>query len=360
MNNNIICPCCGSVLMGCGWNARLQGVPIQPAYGQQSNMNQQANPVTGNGNGNGHDRCTHCNQETADHHPSQHLIPAFDPTFVFTPAMQDAIEGVERGERVLMIGHSGTGKSSLCREIAAKLQRSIRRINLNGETSVSDLVGHWTVDQHRQTIFVPGVLPVSMTGGYILQMDEIDAMSPEVAFVLQPVLEPDGRLVVMDTSETVVPHENFRIIGTANTLGFDETGLYAGTRAFNYSWLDRWDVVVKLDYLPPTEEAELLHKRHPDLDSTVICNMVAAANELRTAFREHKISTVLSTRRLLALCSRLESGNPWQRALHICVLNKIPSDDARFTESIFERVMGLPCVQVTVDRSTKIQRRKSV
>ncbi|MCG3139119.1 MAG: hypothetical protein HJJLKODD_02997 [Phycisphaerae bacterium] len=317
------------------------------------------NPFQQPHNGNGHLSPAPSAPGTDVNRNSHHLIPTSDPTFVFTPVMQDAVEGVERGERVLMIGHSGTGKSSLCREIAAKLQRPIRRINLNGETSVSDLIGHWMVDQHRQTVFVRGVLPVSMERGYILQADEIDAMSPEVAFVLQPVLEPEGRLFLMDTNETVIPHADFRIIGTANTLGFDETGLYAGTRAFNYSWLDRWDVVVELDYLPAEEEAGLLHQRHPTLDSTVICQMVAAANELRAAYKNHRISTVLSTRRLLSLSSRLEAGNTWDRALRLCVLNKIPRDDAQFTETVFARNMGLPRERASSEgNNTKPRKRR--
>lgn len=277
------------------------------------------------------------------------LIPTPDPTFVITREMGPAIEGVEHAEKVLIVGHSGTGKSSLCREIAARMKKPIRRVNLNGETSVSDLVGHWTVNEKRQTLFVRGVLPTCMEQGYILQLDEVDTMTPEVAFVLHPVLESDGTLFLTDTGETVTPHPDFRIIGTANTTGLsDDSGLYVGTRVMNHGWLDRWDVVVELDYLSSAEEVKLILSRHPGLNHQLIGQIVEAANKLRRAFRNHNVSTVLSTRRVLSLCCRLERGNGCAQALRVCVLNKMPPEDVGVAIEVFERCTGLPCGQAAI------------
>ncbi len=67
-----------------------------------------------------------------------------------------------------------------------------------------------------------------MQEGYILQMDEVDAMQPEVGFILQQILEPHGHLLLTDTSEDIAPHADFRPVATANTLSFgSDSGLYA-------------------------------------------------------------------------------------------------------------------------------------
>ena len=191
-------------------------------------------------------------------------------------------EAVEHNERVFLYGPSGTGKSALVRQIAAVVQRPVRRVSLNGETSVADFIGHWTVNGNKETVFVKGILPQAMQEGHILQMDEVDAMQPEVGFILQQILEPHGHLLLTDTGEDISPHPDFRLVATANTLGFgSDSGLYAsGTHVLNFSWLDRWDVVVHIDYLPADDEVRLLHSRYPAVKKDLLKCMVKAAGDL--------------------------------------------------------------------------------
>lgn len=277
------------------------------------------------------------------------LIPGTDPTFVWTDQARDVAEAIEHNERVFLYGPSGTGKSSLVRQIAAMVKRPVRRVSLNGETSVADFIGHWTVNQNKETVFVKGILPQAMLEGHILQMDEVDAMQPEVGFILQQILEPHGHLLLTDTGEDITPHADFRLVATANTLGFgSDSGLYAsGTHVLNFSWLDRWDVVVNIDYLPEDDEVKLLHSRHPAIKKDLLRCMVKAAGDLRQAHAQEQLTTVLTTRRLLALCARLERGNEFPRALQVCVLNKVPAEDSRVMRETFEHHVG-PLDQIKV------------
>jgi cobaltochelatase CobS len=270
------------------------------------------------------------------------LIPKPDPTFVWTDACKDVAEAIEHRERVFVYGPSGTGKSSLVRQLAALTQHPVRRVSLNGETSVADFVGHWTVNEKKETVFVKGILPQALERGHILQLDEVDAMQPEVGFILQQVLEPNGHLLLTDTGEDIVPHEDFRLVATANTLGFgSDSGLYAsGTHTLNFSWLDRWDVVVHMDFLPAKQEIDLLRARHPSVNKDLLKKLVKAAGDLRKAHAEEQLTTVVSTRRLLALCARLERGNEFKRALTVCVLNKVPPEDVKVIQETFDHHLG--------------------
>jgi len=160
--------------------------------------------------------------------------------------------------------------------------------------------------------------------------------------VLQQVLEPDGRLLLTDTGEDIAPHPDFRLVATANTLGFgSDSGLYAsGTRTLNFSWLDRWDVVVHLDYLPTKQEISLLKQRHSTLDKKLLTRLVKAVADLRQAHAQEELTTTVTTRRLLALCARLARGNDFQRALQTTVLNKVPQEDRKVIAETFDHHVG--------------------
>lgn len=270
------------------------------------------------------------------------LVPSPDPTFVWTEPCKDVAEAIEHNERVFIHGPSGTGKSSLVRQIAALTKRPVRRVSLNGETSVSDFVGHWTVNEQRQTVFVKGILPQAMLEGFILQLDEVDAMQPEIGFILQQVLEPSGHLLLTDTGDDIAPHGDFRLVATANTLGFgSDSGLYSsGTHILNFAWLDRWEVVVHIDYLPAKDEVNLLRARHASLDRKLLTALVKAAGDLRKAHGEEQLTTTITTRRLLALCARLARGNDFPRALQTTLLNKVPPEDRKVMAEAFDHHVG--------------------
>ena len=93
------------------------------------------------------------------------LIPEPDSTFVWTDQARDVAEAIEHNERVFLYGPSGTGKSALVKQIAAVVKRPVRRVNLNGETSVADFIGHWTVNSNKETVFVKGILPQGIPPG---------------------------------------------------------------------------------------------------------------------------------------------------------------------------------------------------
>ena len=277
------------------------------------------------------------------HYGAEHsLVPEPDTTFVWTDQAKDVAEAIEYNERAFLYGPSGTGKSTLVKQIAAQVRRPVRRVSLNGETSVGDFVGHWTVNENKETVFVKGILPQAMLEGHILQLDEVDAMQPEVGFILQQILEPEGHLLLTDTGEDIIPHADFRLVATANTLGFgSDSALYAsGTRTLNFSWLDRWDVVVHIDYLLAEQEVELLRSRHPSLQTNLLTCIVRAAADLRKAHVAEELTTVVTTRRLLALCARLERGNDFGRAITVCVLNKAPQEDRKVIAETFDHHVG--------------------
>ena len=85
-------------------------------------------------------------------------------------------------------------------------------------------------------------------------------------FVIQRVLEAQGKLTLLDQNRVIAPHPFFRIFATTNTVGLgDATGLYHGTQALNQGQMDRWSIVATLNYLPAEQEEEIVLAKVPAL-----------------------------------------------------------------------------------------------
>ena len=95
--------------------------------------------------------------------------------------------------------------------------------------------------------------------------DEYDAGSaPMLWFVIQRVLEVDGKLTLLDQNTVITPHPCFRMFATANTVGLgDTTGLYHGTQQINQGQMDRWSIVASLNYLPHDQETKIIASKTP-------------------------------------------------------------------------------------------------
>ncbi|MYJ76048.1 MAG: AAA domain-containing protein, partial [Gammaproteobacteria bacterium] len=183
------------------------------------------------------------------------LVPDVDDDYRFDPETTMAIlAGFAHNKRVMIQGYHGTGKSTHIEQVAARLNWPCIRVNLDSHISRIDLVGKDAIvieDGMQITSFKEGILPWALQHPTALVFDEYDAGRPDVMFVIQRVLEVEGRLTLLDQNRIVRPHDAFRLFSTTNTVGLgDTTGLYHGTQQINQGQMDRWNIVTTLNYLP--------------------------------------------------------------------------------------------------------------
>lgn len=264
------------------------------------------------------------------------LVPRLNPAYLFSERFNDIVEDIVENRRVMLIGHTGAGKTSLIEQVAARARHGVLRSNMNGQTTVGDFVGFWTV-KGGETIWVDGVLPTAMREGLWLIVDEIDFAEPSILATLTAVLEPHGRLVLKEKgNEIVAPHPAFRLFATANAVGAMSQfrHLYQGANLMNEAFLDRWRVYL-LDYLTPAEEADvLLATLAPYMTRALAATLAAIAADCRAAFAREDLSSAFSTRRLLDWAElMLRTGDP-ERAAGPAIYAKVSPEDAALIRGI--------------------------
>ena len=195
-------------------------------------------------------------------------VPEIDPTYKFDPDTTLAIlAGFSHNRRVMIQGYHGTGKSTHIEQVAARLNWPAVRVNLDSHISRIDLIGKDAIklkDGLQVTEFHEGILPWALRNPVAIVFDEYDAGRADVMFVIQRVLEHDGKLTLMDQNEIITPHPQFRLFATANTVGLgDTTGLYHGTQQINQAQMDRWSLVSTLNYLSIDAEAAIVLAKAP-------------------------------------------------------------------------------------------------
>jgi cobaltochelatase CobS len=271
------------------------------------------------------------------------LVPAINPAYLFTDRFDDIIEDIAENRRVMLIGHTGAGKTSLIEQVAARSQHGVLRSNMNGQTTIGDFVGFWTV-KGGETLWVDGVLPVAMREGRWLIIDEIDFAEPAILAVLTAVLEPGGKLLLKEKGNDIVePHPSFRLFATANAVGAMSQfrHLYQGANLMNEAFLDRWRVHL-IDYLSPDEEADVLMRTlAPHMTPAMAATLAAIAADCRAAFAREDLASAFSTRRLLDWAELMfRTGDP-ERAAGPAIYAKVSPEDAALIRSIIRHYIAL-------------------
>ncbi|PMS14521.1 AAA family ATPase [Trinickia dabaoshanensis] len=264
------------------------------------------------------------------------LVPRINPAYLFSPRFDDIVLDIVENKRVMLIGHTGAGKTSFIEQVAARARYGVLRSNMNGQTTAGDFVGFWTV-KGGETIWVDGVLPTAMREGLWLIVDEIDFAEPSILAALTAVLEPQGRLVLKEKGHEIVePHPDFRLFATANAVGAMSRfrHLYQGANLMNEAFLDRWRVY-RIDYLSPEEEADVLVRTlAPHMTRPLAGTLATIAAECRAAFLREDLSSAFSTRRLIDWAElMLRTGDP-ERAAEPAIYAKVAPEDAAFIRAI--------------------------
>ena len=285
-------------------------------------------------------------------------VPDLDPAYVFDPDTTLAIAaGFAKNRRVMIQGYHGTGKSTHVEQVAARLNWPLIRINLDAHISRIDLVGRDAIvlrEGQQVTEFREGLLPWALQTPTALVFDEYDAGRPDVMFVIQRVLETEGKLTLLDQNRVIRPHPYFRLFATTNTVGLgDTTGLYHGTQQINQGQMDRWSIVTTLNYLPHDNEVDIVLAkartyRTPEGRDT-IGKMVRVADLTRNAFMNGDISTVMSPRTVITWAENAEIFKDIGFAFRLTFVNKCDELERPIVAEFYQRCFGTELPESSVN-----------
>ncbi|QPM89237.1 cobaltochelatase subunit CobS [Pseudooceanicola algae] len=273
-------------------------------------------------------------------------VPEADPTYRFDPDTTLAIlAGFSHNRRVMVQGYHGTGKSTHIEQVAARLNWPCVRVNLDSHISRIDLIGKDAIklkDGMQVTEFHEGILPWALRNPTAIVFDEYDAGRADVMFVIQRVLETDGKLTLLDQNEIITPNKYFRLFATSNTVGLgDTTGLYHGTQQINQAQMDRWSLVATLNYLSHDAEAAIILSKAPHYNTEkgrrIISQMVTLAGLTRTAFMNGDLSTVMSPRTVINWATNAEIFRNTGYAFRLTFLNKCDELERQTVAEFYQR-----------------------
>ena len=277
-------------------------------------------------------------------------VPEIDPDYRFDKATTLAIlAGYAHNRRVMIQGYHGTGKSTHIEQVAARLNWPCIRVNLDSHISRIELVGKDAIvieDGLQITAFKEGILPWALQHPTSLVFDEYDAGRPDVMFVIQRVLEVEGKLTLLDQNRIITPHPAFRLFSTTNTIGLgDTTGLYHGTQQINQGQMDRWNIVATLNYLQHDVEVDIVYSKAKGWQDhkngkRIIANMVAVADLTRKGFVNGDISVVMSPRTVLTWAENAEIFDDIGFGFRVTFLNKCDELERPIIAEYYQRCMG--------------------
>ncbi len=277
-------------------------------------------------------------------------VPDIDSSYCFDKSTTLAIlSGFKYNRRVMIQGLHGTGKSTHIEQVAARLNWPCVRVNLDSHISRIDLIGKDAIvlqDGKQITEFQDGILPWSLQNPTALVFDEYDAGRPDVMFVIQRVLEAEGKFTLLDKNRVLKPNPFFRLFATTNTIGLgDTTGLYHGTQQINQGQMDRWSIVTTLNYLDFEKEKEIMLAKVPSFNTKekeeMIELMIKVADLTRKGMANGDISTVMSPRTVLTWAQNAEIFDyNYALSFNLTFLNKCDESEKQIISEYYQRCFG--------------------
>jgi cobaltochelatase CobS len=161
-------------------------------------------------------------------------------------------------------------------------------------------------------------------------------------FVIQRILERDGKFTLMDQNKVIRPHPYFRLFATSNTVGLGNlNGLYHGVQRLNHAQIDRWNIVASLNYLEREEEVAIVLARVPGKNNPKgrahIEQMVAVADMTRKGFAAGDLSTLMSPRTVITWAENCEIFRDPEIAFRFSFLNKCDDAERPIVAEYFQR-----------------------
>ena len=250
------------------------------------------------------------------------LVPKKDPQYVAWGHFKD-IKSILESKifyPIFVTGLSGNGKTSMIREVCAKLKRDMVRVNITVETDEDDLLGGFRL-VNGETVWQDGPLVVAMKTGAVALIDEVDLASHKI-MCLQPIMEGQP-IYLKKINEVVYPADGFNIVATANTKGKGSSdGRFMGTNILNEAFLDRFAATFYQEYPTVQSETKILKKQFALKEMSeddFVDKLVKWADVIRRSFKEGAVDEIITTRRLIDIVKTHSIFNNKMKAITLCL-----------------------------------------
>ncbi len=272
------------------------------------------------------------------------LVPTADPDYVVQK--QEAallVAGIEDGDKSLITGPTGSGKSSLVKYVCAKLNRPFIRINMSGDIESASLFGMLTAGGGG-THWKDGAITEACKFGALCLVDEWELMPPEIAMGMQNLLEDGGYLYLKEkpgtsSDRTVNPDTHFRLVFAGNTVGQgDTTGAFSGVGIQNSATIDRFTNTVRLGYLDQRHEVSIITSKS-NIAKDIATKMVRVAALVRNAYDSGKLGLTMSPRTLINWARKCQRYDV-KFALQTAFTEKLSADDVKSVQEFYTKVFG--------------------
>jgi cobaltochelatase CobS len=256
-------------------------------------------------------------------------VPEVDEDYVFPEqALKKLLIGLTlpTRNRVWLKGYSGTGKTQLVCQTAARLNYGLVRVQGDSAVTRRHLVGDWVV-RNGETVFQHGVVVEAMRRGDILLIDEIDNLNPAALVILRGVLEDPSSISILENGgEVIKAHPYFRVVATANTAGAgDESGLFVTARALSLADRQRFNIWVNVDYLPANVEVGMVMNRFPELTKDEGNRFYQVVQSIRARHKAGEFEESFSPREFINWVEKFFLTGDAMEAAQMCFLDRYQS-----------------------------------
>jgi len=231
-------------------------------------------------------------------------------------------------KHVMLVGPTGSGKTALANDFFAAINKPYIRINFSEGIDEFQLVGHMTKGKDGQVVFVEGFITLAMKHGIGLVFDEVNFADEGVLSILHGVMDYGYLSIPYNDNEIVKAHPDFFIIGCINPPED-----YAGAKEMNQATLSRFRWIEEVDYLAEADEAQVVMEQSGVMNLAMAEQLVAIANDCRSAKRGMQITWDCSTRNLIDALAFSEFDNI-KTCVNACMTLRCPVEDRAVVEAI--------------------------
>jgi MoxR-like ATPase len=171
------------------------------------------------------------------------------------------------GGHILIEDLPGLGKTLIAKSMAATLGLDFKRVQFTPDLLPTDITGGYIFDRNKSAF----ILRQGPIFANIILADEINRASPKTQSAL---LEAMQEQQVTLEGETMPLPDPFIVIATQNPIE------YEGTFPLPEAQVDRFLTKIKIGYPTPSQEMEILERRHQRQTDNVKLEQVTSAEEL--------------------------------------------------------------------------------